>query len=75
MGSYVVSAGHIILKNNLLETYHVGQSIHFLDFLNIPYNTDIHTEEGYECFKNSIKVNPKLKHLKPYIVKHLRPAA
>lgn len=50
-------------------------STHFLDFLNTPYNTDLHSDEGFECFASSIKVNPKLKHLKSYIVKHLRPAA
>lgn len=50
-------------------------STHFLDFLEIPYNTDLHSDDGFECFASSIKVNPKLKHLKPYIVKHLRPAA
>ena len=47
----------------------------FLDFLEIPYNTDLHSDEGFEYFESSIKVNPKFKHLKPYIVKHLRPAA
>ena len=46
-----------------------------LDCLNIPYNTDLHSDEGFEYFASSIKVNPKLKHLKPYVVKHLRPAA
>ena len=50
-------------------------STHFLDFLNIPYNTDLHSEEGFECFESSVKVNPKLKHLKHSIVKHLRLAA
>lgn len=50
-------------------------STQFLDFLEIPYNTDLHSDEGFECFASSIKVNPKFKHLKPYIVKHLKPAA
>lgn len=50
-------------------------STQFLDFLEIPYNTDLHSDEGFECFASSIKVNPKLKHLKDSIVKHLRPAA
>lgn len=50
-------------------------STQFLDFLEIPYNTDLHSDEGFEYFESSIKVNPKLKHLKDSIVKHLRPAA
>ena len=50
-------------------------STYFLDFLKIPYNTDLHSDEGFEYFASSIKVNPKLKHLKDFIVKHLRPAA
>ena len=46
-------------------------STQFLDFLEIPYNTDLHSDRGFEYFASSIKVNPKTKHLKPYIVKHL----